>query len=185
MQYTRRLIWFIAGKLILICVLLGTLVCGFFMAMNVANINIVLEDGMEKRVDVMLTRQEAEELNKYFSGDFLRQDSALEDAINGNSLYAGYNITDYEYNLTIERLWAWPWDSYATGTVVERVTGISGKAVTTGRSADSIPHWQGGRYDVTLAKYNGQWKIAGMQLKTLLLEADEETTDLPSEVLLP
>ena len=55
MLYFRRLIWFIASRMLLICVLLGMLVCGFFMAMNGANIYVVLNEGMEKRVDVILT----------------------------------------------------------------------------------------------------------------------------------
>ena len=64
MLYFRRLTWFIAGRMLLICVLVGMLVCGFFMAMDAANIYVVLNDGMQKRVDVILTRQEAGELNK-------------------------------------------------------------------------------------------------------------------------
>ena len=62
MLYFRRFVWFIAKKLIVICILLGMLVCGFYMAMNIANIRVVLEDGLEKRVDVLLTRQNAEAL---------------------------------------------------------------------------------------------------------------------------
>ena len=56
MLYFRRLIWFIASRLLLVCVLLGMLVCGFFMAMNGANIYVVLNEGMEKRVDRKSTR---------------------------------------------------------------------------------------------------------------------------------
>ena len=106
------------------------LVCGFFMAMNVSNIYVVLNDGMEKRVDVILTRQQAEELNKYFHADFLIQDNALEGALNGESVYSNYNITGFDYSLTIEKLWAWPWDSYANCTVVERVPVINGSVIS-------------------------------------------------------
>ena len=170
--------------MILICVLLGMLVCGFFMALNVSNIYVVLNDGMEKRVDVILTRDQAEELNKYFHADFLIADSALEGALNGNSVYANYSITDFDYNLTIEKLWAWPWDTYANCTVVERVPSITGRSVSGSSSTQAIPHWQGGRYDITLVKVNGAWKIIGMQQKTILVEADE-TEELETEILLP
>ena len=97
MLYFRRFVWFIAKYLILICILLGMLVCGFYMAMNVSNIYVVLNDGLQKRVDVILTRQQAEELNKYFHADFLIADAALEGALNGNSVYSDYNITGFEY----------------------------------------------------------------------------------------
>ena len=187
MLYFRRLTWFIAGKMILICVLVGMLMCGFFMALNGANIYVVLNDGMQKRVDVILTRQQAEELNKYFHADFLIADEALEGALNGNSTYSDYNITGFEYELTIEKLWAWPWDSFANCTVVERVPSISGNVIASRRSQVSsrIPKWVGGRYDITLAKAGGQWKIVGMQQVTVLMEADDDTEELPSEILVP
>ena len=185
MIYFRRLTWFIAGKMILICVLLGMLVCGFFMALNGANIYVVLNDGMEKRVDVILTRQQAEELNKYFHADFLIADEALEGALNGNSAYSDYNISDFEYELTIEKLWAWPWDAYANCTVVERVPSITGRVISSRRSevSERVPSWQGGRYDITLVKVGGQWKIIGMQQKTILVEPEGSDDGLETEVL--
>ncbi len=185
MQYIRRFTWFVAGKMILICVLLGMLVCGFFMALNGANIYVVLNDGMEKRVDVILTRQQAEELNKYFHADFLIADEALEGALNGMSAYSDYNITGFDYQLTIEKLWAWPWDSYANCTVVERVPTINGSVISSRRSevSERIPKWVGGRYDVTLVKVGGEWKIIGMQQKTVLVEPEGDDGGLETEVL--
>ena len=187
MLYFRRLIWFVASRMMLICALLGMLVCGFFMAMNGANIYVVLNEGMEKRVDVILTRQQAEELNKYFHADFLIADAALEGALNGNSAYSDYNITDFEYELTVEKLWAWPWDSYANCTVVERVPSITGNVIASRRSQVSsrIPKWVGGRYEMTLAKQAGQWKIVGMKQITVLMEAEDAGGELPSEILMP
>ena len=185
MLYFRRLIWFIASRLLLVCVLLGMLVCGFFMAMNGANIYVVLNEGMEKRVDVILTRQQAEELNKYFHADFLIADEALEGALNGISAYSDYNITGFEYELTIEKLWAWPWDDFANCTVVERVPAIYGKVISSRRKevSERIPSWQGGRYDITLVKAGGAWKIIGMQQKTILVEPDGKTDGMETEVL--
>ena len=34
-----------------------------------------------------------------------------------------------------------------------------------------MPGWQGGRYDITLVKDDGEWKIIGMQQTTVLMEA--------------
>ena len=186
MQYIRRLVWFIARHMILICVLLGMLMCGFFMALNGANIYVVLNDGMQKRVDVILTRQQAEELNKYFHADFLIADTALEGALNGMSAYSDYNITGFDYNLTIEKLWAWPWDSYANCTVVERVPSITGRVIASrrGEVSERIPRWQGGRYDITLVKAGGEWKIIGMQQKTVLVQPEESDDGLETEVLI-
>lgn len=186
MLYFRRFVWFIAKYMIVLCILAGMLVCAFAMAMNVANIYVVLSDGLEKRVDVILTRQQAEELNKYFHADFLIADNALEGALNGMSAYSDYNITGFDYKLTVEKLWAWPWDDYANCTVVERVPSISGSVISSRSSevSEKIPKWQGGRYDITLVKVGGQWKIIGMQQKTVLIEAEDSGEQLESEVLL-
>ena len=175
MLYFRRFIWFIASRLIILCVLLGMLVCGFFMCMNISNVYIILDEGLEKRVEVILTREEAEELNKYFHYDFLNADPALAGAFDGTSVYDDYLITDFDYELTIEKLWSWPWDNYATCTVVERVPSITGRVISS-RAAEvpsEIPSWVGGRYNITLLKEDGLWKIAGMQQTTILMESPE------------
>ena len=94
-------------------------------------------------------------------------------------------ISDFEYDLKIEKLWAWPWDDYATCTVVERVPSITGKVLSSRAnevSAD-IPKWQGGRYNLTLIKDDGLWKIIGMQQTTILMETDDEPDSKQSEVL--
>ena len=173
MLHFRRLVWFIASRLIVLCILCGILVCGFYMCLNTANIYIILTDGLEKRASVILTQEDAENLNFYFHADFLSADRALEGAFDGTSVYDDYTITDFEYDLKIERLWAWPWDNYATCTVVERVPSITGSVIASRRSEASatVPSWQGGRYDITLVKTGGEWKIIGMQQTTVLMEA--------------
>ena len=185
MLYFRRFVWFVAKRLLALCIVVSMLACGFYMAMNMSNIYVVLKDGLQKRVDVILTRQQAEELNKYFNADFLLADPALAGALNGDSAYVDYNITGFDYDLKIEKLWAWPWDSYANCTVVERVPAITGSVIASRRSEVSsrVPKWVGGRYDITLAKLAGQWKIVGMQQVTILMEADEDE-ELPSELLM-
>ena len=173
MLHLRRLVWFIATRLMLICILGGMLVCGFYMCLDTANIYVILNDGLQKRAEVILTQQDAESLNFYFHADFLSTDPALEGAFDGTSVYDDYTITDFEYDLTIEKLWAWPWDKYATCTVVERVPEIKGSVISSRRAEASptVPGWQGGRYDLTLVKNNGEWKIIGMQQITVLMEA--------------
>lgn len=181
MLYFRRLVWFIASRLLLVCILCGMLVCGFYMCLNTANIYVILNDGLEKRAEVILTRQDAEKLNYYFHADFLSTDPALEGAFDGTSVYVDYSITDFDYDLKVERLWAWPWDSHAACTVVERVPSITGSVIASRRSEVSaaVPTWQGGRYDITLVKENGEWKIIGMQQTTVLMEAAASETPAP------
>ena len=176
MLYLRRFVWFVAKWLLGVTIALGVLVCAFYMCLNTANIYIVLNDGLEKRVDVILTQDDAQELNNYFHHDFLNADPALAGAFNGSAVYSDYVISDFEYKLTIERLWAWPWDEYATCSVVERVPRIEGKVRSSRKNEVSaeIPAWQGGRYDLTLVRSGGKWKIIGMQQTAILMEAETE-----------
>ncbi len=179
MVYIRRMIWFIASRLALLCALLGMLVCGFFMCLDLGNVYIVLDEGLEKRVEVILTREDAESLNKYFHYDFLNADPALISAFDGTSVYDDYTISDFEYELTIESLWSWPWDDYATCTVVERVPSITGRVISShaGELPADPPSWTGGRYNITLVNDNGEWKIIGMQQTAELLEGEEVTEE--------
>ena len=43
MQYLRRLVWYIASRLLVITLVLGLMVTGFYYAMNVTNINVVVK----------------------------------------------------------------------------------------------------------------------------------------------
>ena len=176
MQYFRKFVWHIATRLLILCVVLGILVCAFFMCMDMANIYIILDEGLEKRVEVILTQEDAEELNKYFHYDFLNTDPALAGAFDGTSAYVDYTITDFDYELTIESLWAWPWDGYATCTITEQVTNITGSVISSRANevSSEIPSWQGGRYNLTLVKEDGLWKIAGMQQTAILVSSDDE-----------
>ena len=49
MKYLRRFVWYLASRLLLICVVLGLMVVAFYYAMNMANIYVVLKDGMAYR----------------------------------------------------------------------------------------------------------------------------------------
>ena len=71
--------------------------------------------------------------------------------------------------------------------MVERVPSITGNVIASRRSQVSsrVPKWVGGRYDITLAKAGGSWKIVGMKQVTVLMEADDDVEELPEEILVP
>ena len=174
MKYVRRLMWFIASRIMIFTVVASILVCGFYMCMNSANIYIVLTDGLEERVNVILKAEGAEDLNDYFHADFLNSDTALQGAFGGQSAFGAYNITEFDYVLTIEKLWAWPWDDKASCTVTERVPSITG-SVLSSRKGDvpaEVPKWQGGKYDITLVRSGGKWKITGMKQTGIVIEPE-------------
>jgi len=173
MVYLRRLVWFLAGKFAVWTAALGAIVCAFFMCMNTTNIYVVLSEGMEKRVDAILTLSDVDRLNDYFHADFLSGDPALTGALQGSSAFSDYRILDYDYELSIDSLWAWPWDDYATCSITELVTGIEGSVLPS--RADEVPAdvpaWQGGKYNITLVRVGGKWKVIGMQQTAVIAEA--------------
>ncbi|MEG0146285.1 MAG: hypothetical protein RR739_09510, partial [Clostridia bacterium] len=78
MKYVRRFLWFIASRLLAFSIIVSILILGFYLAMNAANIYILLSDGMELRTQVILMREDTEELNNFFRTDFLSSDEALQ-----------------------------------------------------------------------------------------------------------
>ena len=77
MKYLRRAIWHFATRLLVITLIAGLMVMVFYYAMNLANIQVVLKDGMARRAQVIMMDEDAAELSKYFQTAFLERDAAL------------------------------------------------------------------------------------------------------------
>ena len=170
MKYLRRLLGFIASKLVIFTIVSTLLILAFYLAMNTSNIYILLADGMKERASVILTRQGAAELNGFFEGEYLSQDEGLSIGLSQNSPYYYYNVTSFNYDLSMEWMWSWPWEDTAEAVIVEKIPRIVGTVASDYRSmaaagtiAATPPDWVGGRYRVTLKRVNGVWKIASLR----------------------
>lgn len=169
MKYLRRIVWFFANRLLVICVILGLIITVFYYAMNLSNIQIVLKDGMANRAKYIMGMDNSrKDLEKYFLTVCLENDSAVRQADDGNSPYADYNVRGIDHRLEMGYLWVWPWESSARLTIKERVPRIDGRVkgnkadeVITREGADALypPSWEDAEYRVLLTKENGQWKI--------------------------
>ena len=53
MKHLRRTIWYLASRLLGICLVLGLMVVVFYYAMNATNIHVVLKDGIADFTDTM------------------------------------------------------------------------------------------------------------------------------------
>ena len=184
MKYIHRFFSFVATRLVMFSVIAALLILAFYLAMNTANIYLLLNDGMTARASVILTRKNADELVNYFTNDFLLGDETLNIGLSSASPYIDYSITDFKYNLSLEWVWAWPWENSATATIVERVPKIAGEVVSGKRSLVSSgalsatpPSWYGGRYTVKLVRQDGRWKIDQLTQTQLIIE---EATPAPS-----
>lgn len=179
MKYLRRFLWFFATRLMLLTLVAALLVVGFYMAMNSANIYVLLTDGLTERADTIIAGADSSQLSDYFEDSYLANDTLLVEAQNGNSVYANYKITSYDHNVSLNWMWSWPWSETAQAEITETVYAIEGKPlasaadrVTAGELTSYPPHWQGGRYRVLLVKRNGQWRISQIMLLEPIVEPD-------------
>ena len=163
MHHLRRLVWFIASRLLIALLLLGILTVTFYYAMNATNIYVIIKDGMARRAQVIMMDEPVESLDAYFAPTWLERDSLLQSALNGTGPYQNTNVTGFDHRISLSRVWCWPWDSIATVTVTERIPAIDGKSVS-----GTVPAWQSGKYTMVLSKESGNWKIRTISLVELL-----------------
>lgn len=172
MKYVRRLIWYAASRLLIVCCILGLMVTAFYFSMNASNIYIILKDGMAKRAQVVMMAEDENELDNYFSANYLERDEALKVTREGNSPYQKYyTVTGFDHRLNMTWMWCWPWEDTARAIIEERIPAIDGKlkastkdeAVSLGLT-NSPPKWQSGKYQVVLTRENGHWHIKNLTL---------------------
>lgn len=169
MKYLRRGIWYVAGKLLVICLVLGLMITVFYYTMNLSNIQIVLKDGMASRAKyVMDVSTQRSDLEKFFQLQCLDTDLLVVDTDQGKSPYADYSIRGIDHRLEMDFFWIWPWENTVRVTITERIPRIDGRVkglkadeviAARGENAVYPPTWEEGIYRVQLVRENGQWKI--------------------------
>ena len=167
MKYLRRSIWYLASRLLVICLIFGLVITVFYYAMNLTNIQVIVKDGMAARAKyVMGINTDREVLNKFFTSP--ENDGAITATEQGLSPYVNYNIRGIDHRLDIEFFWLWPWNTTTRVTITEAIPRIDGRVkglkadevvAQYGASAVYPPEWQESRYQVYLKRENGQWKI--------------------------
>jgi hypothetical protein len=172
-KYLRRFVWWLVSRLLVVSVVLGLMVVTFYYAMNLSNIQIVLKDGMARRVQVVMGMEDMSELDKYFQGGFIERDAVLATVLQGTTPYRDYNVRGIDHRLEMGFAWIWPWDTSVRLEITERIPRIDGRAKGSraeelvargGENAVYPPAWQSARYRVVLIRENGQWKINSLSL---------------------
>ncbi|NLD52760.1 MAG: hypothetical protein GX650_07670 [Clostridiales bacterium] len=167
MKYLRRLVWFIATRLLVLTAVLGLMTIAFYFSMNAANIYIILKDGMAQRAQTVMMGESPGELEKYFARSYIERDNVLSSIRTKTNPYERFRITGFDHRLNMEWMWSWPWDDTARATITERIPAIDGRILAEYRQVTpqaqwAVPRWESARYNVVLARENGQWHIKNM-----------------------
>ena len=166
MKYLRRIVWFFANRLLVLCLILGLIMTVFYYTMNLSNIQIVLKDGMANRAKyIMGMENNRKEMDKYFQAVCLENDNAVRNAENNDSPYANYNVRGIDHRLEMGFMWVWPWENSVRLTIKEKIPRIDGRVK--GSKADEViakegnealypPAWPDAEYRAYLTRENGQ-----------------------------
>lgn len=163
MKSLARFITFLLKHIVLICLVVGLCVAGFTISMNMSNMYVILNDGLQARANLILGYGDANEMSQYFTNYFINNDNYKTT----QALYSQYDINSYGYNLKIDSLFTWPWQTRAEIRVHEAVYSIDGEIYSSVMSREEAllsgklnpPAWKNASYKVTLIKESGRWVI--------------------------
>lgn len=169
MNTLLRLLSYILTRLTALAVIAILIILAIFIGFDWANINVIVNEALTERAEVILTKQETTELNKYFAQEYLDRDPLLL-----RNPYENYDITSYDHRIKIKKLWVWPWQDKTKVVVEEIVTRIEGSSNNDEESEETvIPAWESGEKIIVMGK-NGRWRIENIILSKAIEPEIEE-----------
>jgi len=174
LRAARRSMMYVVRTLMLI--ILAAILCigAFLTAERYSNLYILTSEGMALRAECVFADGARNDLEEYFTLTFLDNDPAMSD-----TTYSNYTITDYSYDLTIERISVLPWSMSATVTATERVS-LKGNINADQLSEDQnpadypLPEWTPKRYKIKFINANARWYISEL----VLIDENPDTSNL-------
>ncbi|NLB61386.1 MAG: hypothetical protein GX802_03005 [Clostridiales bacterium] len=166
----RRLSWFVLRTVIILIVIVLIALFSFLAAMHAANIYVVVTEGVTLRAACILGDGDINQMYEYFSTEYMDNDNELYD-----NVYKHYDITNYDYRLTVNSVNIWPWNTTATMTVTERIPSITGTA-NPDAPQSAVPEWTSAQYVVTCIKSQNRWYITDIITVKVDPPEDEQAT---------
>ena len=111
MRILKRMLDFIASRMLMVTVACALLIISFYLAMNTANIWVLIDDGLDARASVVLMGEDAGKLTSYFRPEFIAQDPVLQVGMSDTSPYRDYEIRGYDHRVKMVSVWSWPWEN--------------------------------------------------------------------------
>jgi len=177
MTLALRFIWYLLSRLLVGAAIVGLVVLSFFVAMDYMNVQTLVKDGMHVRADVILTGSDTATLSKVFSKSFLESDTLLS-----TNAYDPYDVSGYNYSADVGFTLIFPWNKTVRVRVTEELTGIRADlyATTDTSLSETPPPWVNAVYEVTLVRYEDNWRIVQMEQLEVLPTPSPSPTPTPS-----
>ena len=171
-----RLIWYLFSRILVWLAVIPLIVLSFFAAMDYMNVRILTSDGLEARAGVIIAGDDPTPLSKVFSKGFLESDTMLN-----SDVYRQYIVSDFDYDIDLPFILIMPWKQTVTLRITETVTDIDAEIYSGAENAAEIsetpPEWQSATYDITLVRYEENWRIVSMEPVDPAPTPSEETTE--------
>ena len=106
MRILKRLLDFIASRMLIITVVCALLIISFYLAMNTAKMWVLIDDGLDARAGVVLMGEDADKLTSYFKPEFIAQDPVLQVGLSDTSPYRDYEIRGYDHRVKMVSVWS-------------------------------------------------------------------------------
>lgn len=162
MKYSLRFVWYILRIVIVAASAFAILAAAFFIAMDSANVFVIVTDGMKARATSALLPSQSTDLARFFTDSFLKNQPPVD-----TSKYAAFTITGIDYKLNVESLWCRPWQNTATVTVVESIPEMYYDIPMNAEEGKDIPvppPWQRARYKIQCVRTADAWRIDKIEL---------------------
>ncbi|MCR4707650.1 MAG: hypothetical protein K5746_06850 [Clostridiales bacterium] len=172
MRKIRRLLAFFAKRIVAAVMIALLLVSSFYIAMNTAGIWVIVDEGMEARARAVICGDDPQQLTRYFTEDFIRQDPVLQIGLGEASPYRDYSVRSITHRVHFHSIWAWPWEIIGRAEITEEVPSIDGSILPSlretviaagGQDRLKPPAWNSARFRVTLLRNRGRWVISSLQ----------------------
>lgn len=173
-----RFTWFLLSRIFLACCIVGLIVLSFYAAMDYMNVQVLTKDGLNLRADVIIKGDDPTSLSHMFSKNFLDNDMLLK-----SDTYRPYIDSHYDFKADTDFILIFPWQNTATLRVTEEISKIRGELFMMTDSAvglpETPPEWDNGIYDITLRRFEDNWRIVSMELVELLPKPPPTPTPIP------
>ena len=181
LRFFSRSSLYIARTIVL--VFCGVMLCllAFISCARLANLYILVNEGMSLRIECILQDGPREELDNYFTAECIASDGRLQD-----TTYQPYTVSSYNYVLDFSHIRVWPWLQAMSVDVLEQADRITGSANSNAVDPHSAPPaWTPIRYRLSIRKVKGSWRIGAITTLTVDPKIDPLPTPDPSRSPLP